>query len=98
MTTIFRAVIHEGLTSFQYFCENTNCVLECWFEYEPAEDGYHETWSLHHAYLPESRIDIAPVLSQDTMDDIEAWVVREVDDLRLGDDEQLRYEDRRGEA
>lgn len=99
MTIIPRAAAHDELVNFRYFCEDLNTLLDCWFAYEPAENEYHETFSLYHVYLPESTIDIAPVLAQSVIEAIEIWVVDEADKARQdnADDAAMdAYENRRG--
>jgi hypothetical protein len=77
----------EGLLSFDYDCDELNCTLTCWFEYEAPERGsrepmtglqlepdYPATLTLHHVYLPGSHVDIAPVLSLKVVAEIETWV------------------------
>lgn len=82
----------EGLLLFTYTCDELGVELACWFEHEPAERGYRSrfgeqlepdypaTWSLYHVYLPGSNVDIAPVLSSDTVSEIEEWVAKQADD------------------
>jgi hypothetical protein len=82
----------EGLLVFNYTCDELGVDLACWFEYEAAERGarsrfgeqlepdYPATWSLYHVYLPNSDIDIAPVLSSDTAKEIEDWVADQAEE------------------
>jgi len=83
----------EGLLSYDYDCDELNCVLTCWFEYEAPERGsrepltglqlepdYPATFSLHHVYLPGSNIDIAPLLSFEVVAEIETWVADRLTD------------------
>jgi len=64
---------NEGLVLRLYDCEDLGVELQCWFAYEPPSYGareagvqmepdYPETWSLVHVYLPNSNVDISPVL------------------------------------
>jgi len=77
----------DGLVAFLYDCDLLGVELVCWFEYEPAERGsrepgtgfqlepdYPETWTLTHVYLPWSSVDIAPVLAEGLVEEIEVWV------------------------
>lgn len=77
----------EGLLAYDFDCDELNCVLTCWFEYEPPERGsrepltglqlepdYPATFSLFHVYLPGSSVDIAPLLSSKSVKEIETWV------------------------
>jgi len=86
----------DGLLLFSYTCDELGVDLACWFEYEAAERGarsrfgeqlepdYPATWALWHVYLPNSGVDIAPVLSSDIAKEIENWVAdqaeKEADD------------------
>ena len=82
----------EGLLFFSYACDDLGVELACWFEHEPAERGargrtgeqlepdYPATWALYHVYLPGSNVDIAPVLSSDVANEIEAWVADRADE------------------
>ena len=82
----------EGLLLFNYTCDELGVDLACWFEYESASHGarsrfgeqlepdYPATWSLYHVYLPNSDIDIAPVLSSDTAKEIENWVADQAEE------------------
>lgn len=76
----------EGLVCHEYDCEDLGVGLECWFEVTPAERGarergsglqlepdYPETWVLCHTYLPDSGVDITPVMYSKLVDQIEAW-------------------------
>jgi hypothetical protein len=82
----------EGLLLFNYTCDELGVELACWFEYEAASRGarsrfgeqlepdYPATWALYHVYLPGSDVDIAPVLSSDTAQEIEDWVADQADE------------------
>jgi hypothetical protein len=82
----------DGLLLFNYTCDELGVDLACWFEYEAAERGarsrngeqlepdYPATWALYHVYLPNSDVDIAPVLSSDTAKEIEDWVADQADE------------------
>ena len=82
----------DGLLLFNYICDELGVELACWFEHEPAnlgarsrfgeqlEPDYPATWSLYHVYLPNSDVDIAPVLSSDTAKEIEDWVADQADE------------------
>lgn len=76
----------EGLILVQYDCDELGVVLDCWFEYEPAERGsrefgtgiqlepdYPATWTLYHVYLPDSNVDLAPVLASGLVEEIEVY-------------------------
>lgn len=63
----------EHLILRRYDCEDLGVELECWFAYEAESRGYREagvqmepdypeTWTLVHVYLPNSNVDISPVL------------------------------------
>lgn len=82
----------EGLVCYSYECDDLGVNLECWFEYEPEERGsrevgtglqlepdYPATWTLVHAYLPGSDVDIACVLRDEVVTEIEEWVVDQVE-------------------
>jgi hypothetical protein len=69
------SVVHPELKDFEYECDELGVPLFCWFEYEPAQIGarepgsgiqlepdYPATYTLCHAYLPGSDVDISPVL------------------------------------
>ena len=77
---------NEGLVHMSYDCDELGVVLDCWFEYEPAERGsrefgtglqlepdYPATWTLYHVYLPGSSVDIASVLLLSLVEEIEVW-------------------------
>lgn len=100
----------DGLLLFTYTCDELGVDLECWFEHEPEERGarsrfgeqlepdYPATWALYHAYLPESDVDIAPVLSSAVVEAIESWVADQADEeYRQSHDDWLidRYIDSR---
>lgn len=82
----------EGLLLFTYTCDELGVELACWFEHEAEELGarsrsgeqlepdYPATWALWHVYLPESNVDIAPVLSSDVAKEIEDWVADRADE------------------
>ena len=82
----------EGLLLFTYTCDDLGVDLSCWFEYEAESRGarsrfgeqlepdYPATWSLYHVYLPNSGVDIAPILSSDTAKEIEDWVADQADE------------------
>jgi hypothetical protein len=82
----------DGLLLFTYTCDELGVDLACWFEYEAASHGarsrfgeqlepdYPATWTLYHVYLPNSGIDIAPVLSPDTAKEIENWVADQAEE------------------
>lgn len=78
----------EGLIAFDYDCAELNCILTCWFEYEPAERGseyepaYPASFALVHAYLPGSRIDLASALHDSIVDEINEWVYGEAARVR----------------
>lgn len=65
----------EGLGCYRYMCDELGVELECWFEYEGAQEGYPATLTLMHAYLPGSKVDISAVLDRGVMEEIEEWVV-----------------------
>lgn len=70
----------EGYVSFAYDCAELNCMLTCWFEYEPAErgsefePGYPAVFTLMHAYLPDSNVDLASALHDTIVEEINEWV------------------------
>lgn len=70
----------EGYLNFEYDCVELGVYLSCWFEYEPAEPGsafepaYPEVFSLVHAYLPGSAVDLAGVLRDELVQEINEWV------------------------
>lgn len=82
----------DGLLLFPYTCDELGVELSCWFEHEAAERGarsrsgeqlepdYPATWALYHVYLPNSDVDIAPVLSSDVAKEIEDWVADQADE------------------
>lgn len=83
---------NEGLVCYQYECDLLGVTLDCWFEYEPAQQGsrepmsglqlepdYPATWTLTHVYLPGSEVDIAPVLDGGLCEEIEEWVAEKAD-------------------
>ena len=83
----------DGLRSYHYDCDELNCMLNCWFEYEPADRGarergtglqlepdYPATWALHHVYLPNSDVDITPVMSESMIGEIETWISEQFED------------------
>lgn len=82
----------DGLLLFTYTCDELGVELACWFEHEPAERGarsrfgeqlepdYPATWSLWHAYLPGSDVDICPVLREALIEEIESWVADRADE------------------
>jgi len=82
----------DGLLLFSYACDDLDVVLSCWFEHQPAERGarsrfgeqlepdYPATWSLWHVYLPGSDVDIAPVLREPLIEEIESWVADRADE------------------
>ena len=89
----------EGLVLTGYTCDELGVELACWFEHEAAERGarsrsgeqlepdYPATWSLHHVYLPESNVDICPVMHPKLIQEIEESVASYADDnWRDGDD------------
>jgi hypothetical protein len=92
MTTSVPDHSKDGLLLFTYTCDELGVELACWFEHEPAELGargrsgeqlepdYPATWSLWHVYLPGSNVDIAPILSSDTANEIESWVADRADE------------------
>ncbi len=73
--------------SFEYDCAELNCVLTCWFEYEPAERGsafepaYPAVFTLMHAYLPGSQVDLASALHDSIVEEINQWVYGQAEDL-----------------
>ena len=81
----------DGLLLFNYTCDELGVGLSCWFEHEPAnlgarsrngeqlEPDYPATWALWHVYLPNSDVDICPVLSYDVITAIESWVADQAD-------------------
>lgn len=84
----------EGLLSYDFDCDELNCLLTCWFEYEAPERGsrepmtglqlepdYPSTLTLHHVYLPGSHVDIAPVLSLAVVKEIETWAADQAEEL-----------------
>jgi hypothetical protein len=76
----------DGLLLFRYTCDELGVDLACWFEYEAAERGarsrfgeqlepdYPATWTLYHVYLPNSNVDISPVLDDGLRLAMEEWV------------------------
>ena len=76
----------EGLLRFDYDCAELNSMLTCWFEYEPAERGseyepaYPASFALVHAYLPGSNVDLAAVLYDGLVAEINEWVYGEAED------------------
>jgi hypothetical protein len=81
----------EGLVYLNYSTEE-GIELHCWFEYEAAERGarefgtglqlepdYPATWTLNHVYLPNSNVDIAPLLRSDLIEEIEGYQAEEAD-------------------
>lgn len=82
----------EGLLLFNYTCDELGVELSCWFEHQAAERGarsrygeqlepdYPATWSLWHAYLPGSDVDICPVMRSDLVEEIEEWVAEQADE------------------
>lgn len=99
----------EGLVSYEYECDDLGVTLTCWFEYEAAERGawyegqqvspdYPATWTLMHVYLPGSVVDIAPVLREGLVEEIEEWVAAQADQEYESDrwDAEIdAYEDRK---
>jgi len=77
----------DGLVSFEFDCAELNCVLTCWFEHEPAERGsafepaYPAVFTLMHAYLPGSSVDLASVLHDSIVEEINEWVDGEAEDV-----------------
>jgi hypothetical protein len=94
----------DGLLLFSYTCDELGVELSCWFEYEAASRGarsrfgeqlepdYPATWSLYHVYLPNSDIDIAPVLSSDTAKEIEDWVADQAEEEAAEREEEAAYD------
>lgn len=78
----------EGLVRFDYDCAELNCILTCWFEYEEAERGsafepaYPASFALVHAYLPGSNVDLASVLYDGLVEEINEWVYGEAERAR----------------
>lgn len=82
----------DGLLLFSFTCDELGVELACWFEHEAAERGarsrfgeqlepdYPATWTLHHVYVPGSALDLAPVLRDSLLEEIEAWVADQADD------------------
>lgn len=82
----------DGLLLFSFTCDELGVELACWFEHEAAERGarsrfgeqlepdYPATWTLHHVYVPGSELDLAPVLRDSLLEEIEAWVADQADD------------------
>lgn len=82
----------DGLLPFSFTCDELGVELVCWFEHDPAERGarsrfgeqlepdYPATWTLHHVYVPGSALDLAPVLRDSLLEEIEAWVADQADD------------------
>ena len=76
----------EGLVCFEYDCAELNSILTCWFEYEPAERGseyepaYPASFALVHAYLPGSNVDLASVLHDTIVEEINDWVYGQAED------------------
>ena len=76
----------EGYVAFEYDCAELNCVLTCWFDYEPAERGsafepaYPAVFTLMHAYLPGSNVDLASVLHDSIVEEINEWVEDRADE------------------
>jgi hypothetical protein len=79
----------EGLVLISWASEDLGLDLDCWFDYEPAEQGarergtglqlepdYPETWTLCHVYLPGSNVDITPVMSSKLIALIEEDIAR----------------------
>jgi hypothetical protein len=52
------------------------------------EPDYPATWALYHFYLPNSDVDIAPVLSSDTAKEIEDWVADRADEQFQDDQDE----------
>jgi hypothetical protein len=94
----------EGLLLFSYTCDELGVDLACWFEYEAASHGarsrfgeqlepdYPATWALYHVYLPNSDIDIAPVLSSDVAKEIEDWVADQAEEEAAQREEDDAYD------
>lgn len=91
----------DGLVMLGYTCDELGVELSCWFVHEPAERGarsrsgeqlepdYPATWSLWHAYLPESNVDLCPVMHPKLTQEIEESVASNEDDnWRDGDDDR----------
>lgn len=94
----------EGLVCFEYDCAELNCMLACWFEFEPAEAGsafepsYPAFYSLVHAYLPGSSIDLASALHDSIVEEINQWVYEHARQVvrQMADDAAIdRYENSR---
>ena len=86
---------NEGLVHMSYDCDELGVVLDCWFEYEPAERGsrepmsglqlepdYPATWTLYHVYLPDSNVDLGPVLREGLVTEIEVFAEERADEMR----------------
>ena len=94
----------DGLLLFNYTCDELGVDLACWFEYEAAERGarsrfgeqlepdYPATWALWHVYLPNSGVDIAPILSSDTAKEIEDWVADQAEEEAAEREDEAAYD------
>jgi hypothetical protein len=81
----------DGLLLLSYSTEE-GTELNCWFEYEAAERGarsrfgeqlepdYPATWALWHAYLPDSNVDLCPLMRVDLIEEIEGWAVYQAEE------------------
>jgi hypothetical protein len=81
----------EGLLLLSYSTEE-GTELNCWFEYQAAERGargrngeqlepdYPATWALWHAYLPNSNVDLCPLMRADLIEEIEGWAVYQAEE------------------
>lgn len=77
---------HNDLERLEYECDELGVSLVCFFEYEPEQVGsrefgtglkmepdYPATFTLMHVYLPDSAVDISPVISVGLLDEIEEY-------------------------
>jgi hypothetical protein len=94
----------EGLLFLNYSTEE-GIGLNGWFEYEPESRGarsrfgeqlepdYPATWTLNHVYLPDSNVDIAPLLRSDLIEEIEGYQADEGAAEREEDDAYDKFMD-----
>ena len=95
---------NEGLVHMSYDCDELGVVLDCWFEYEPAERGsrepmsglqlepdYPETLTLLHAYTPDG-LDISPVMRFELITEIEKEAADDLERSRENDKRDAGYE------
>ena len=97
----------EGLSLISYSTEE-GIELNCWFEYQAEERGargrngeqlepdYPATWSLWHAYLPNSNVDLCPLMRRDLIEEIEGWAVYQAEESaedRAWNDGYDKYQD-----